>query len=128
MKPACPRPGCGNLLAGDHQAICTGDFHLLASMCRGKRRIGQPLADALAAQRGLPAYRCPVDLQYHNGKPIKDRSASMSVASGAARALRADPRMGAQGMIALADAWAPGMSERERWSEGLDQRIAFVVA
>lgn len=124
----CPREGCGNTLHSDDLIVCTGDFHALAGMCRGKKRLGEPEADMIESRgRGL-AYRCALCREHHNGNPVAARAEIMTTTRATVRALRDDPRVGWRGVLALVDAWAPNMSERERWHEGLDQRAAFAVA
>lgn len=125
---ACPREGCGNQLHRDDMILCTGDFHALAGMCRGKKRLGEPEASFIEGRGRGRAYRCPICKQWHNGNQINGRADFLSQMRDAARALRDDPRVGWRGMIALADAWAPGMSERRSWSEGLDQQVAVAAA
>lgn len=123
----CPRADCRNPLTRPAQIICTGDFVALAGMCRGKKRLGQPVADRIAADRGCAAYQCELCRQYHNGREVADRPGVLAVTRTAVQALRADPRVGPAGLLQLADAWHPDNVNRSCWSEGLDQAVAVVV-
>jgi hypothetical protein len=92
-----------------------------------KKRLGEPLAAQIADTRKAVSYRCPLCGQWHTGDAVGNRLAMETFGVATVEALRADPRVGWRGLIALADAWAPDMSERERWSEGLDQQVACVL-
>lgn len=128
MKPRpCPRRGCTNPVS-DGQIICHADFVALAGMCRAKSRLGQPVADQIAGDRGLVAYCCPLCRQWHNGGPISRQEQHMIDAQAAVQALRDDPRVGPLGLLQLADAWTPSTNvKRSRWSEGIDQREALTA-
>jgi hypothetical protein len=123
----CPREGCPNRLHDNAQIVCTGDFHALAGMCRGKKRLGEPEAAMIEGRGRGVAYACPLCRQHHNGAPIHGRAELTAVARATVRALRADPRVGPQGILALVDAWAPPASDRSGWAEGLDQRLAYAL-
>lgn len=121
----CPRVGCASLLTSADQIVCTGDFHALASTCRGKKRLGEPAAAALEAGGRGVAYRCALCVQHHNGgatRAGRDEVAQVNAATVAA--LKQDARVGWQGVLNLADAWAPPASARAVWACGLDQRAA----
>lgn len=124
----CPRSGCTGLLPAG-LIVCPGDFAALASSCRGKRRKGEPAAAGVEGRGGGRAYPCGLCVSWHNGGLIcGDAPALAAVNLATVAALRADPRVGWRGVLQLADAWAPEMSEREKWAEGLDQRVALSVA
>lgn len=124
MSASCPRPGCTNLISAD-QAVCTGDFHALAGMCRGKKRLGQPVADAIEIERGKPAYFCQLCRSHHNGGSVVDRLLMQTFGHEVVTALRDHPRIGWRGVLQLADSWAG--DPRARWHEGLDQQAAMPV-
>lgn len=123
MSRDCPRAGCDNRLSAQ-QIICAGDFAALAGMCRGKKPLGQPEADMIEGRgRGL-AYCCPLCLMWHNGhQPARLMEPQVALATVAA--LRADPRVGWQGILQLVDAWR--VTPRAGWAEGLDQSVAIHV-
>jgi len=127
MSATCPREGCGNTLSAG-QIVCSGDFTALAGMCRGKNRLGQPVADMIESNGGGIAYRCPLCLQYHNGSKVRLRMEMIAAARATVRAFRADPRVGARGVLRLADAWESRRVNRSRWAEGLDQREALAAS
>jgi hypothetical protein len=127
MSDSCPRPGCDNRLGKGAPVVCLGDFVALANMCRGKKRLGQPLADQIAADNGSISYGCPVCKAYHNGRRPALLDAQTRAAAGTVAAMRADPRVGWRGVLLLADAWAPERSPRTQWYVGLDQTEAFDV-
>lgn len=120
----CPRAGCGNTL-GEEQVVCAGDFTALAGMCRGKKRLGEPAAAMIEGKGGGTAYPCPLCRQWHNGALPARLEDLNAAAQATVAALRAAEAVGWQGVLQLADAWAPPRVNRMRWSEGLDQREAI---
>jgi hypothetical protein len=125
---SCPRAGCPNSLAGPDLIVCTGDFLALAGMCRGKKRLGQPEADMVAASKpGRDAYACHLCREYHTGSAVRDPDAQRRFGQDTVQALRDDPRMGPAGLLALADAWHPDNVNRSCWHEGLDQRVVLLL-
>jgi hypothetical protein len=122
----CPREECSNVLAAG-QIICTADFHLLAGMCRGKKRLGRPQADRIQGLGGGVAYDCTLCREWHNGDAIRQRMDQTITARAAVRALRADPRVGWRGLLKLVDAWHSDNVNRSRWADGIDQREALTA-
>jgi hypothetical protein len=121
----CPREGCINSLSSREILVCAVDFHALASSCRGKKRLGEPEAAMIEDRgRGL-AYTCELCKQWHNGTAMGDEAGFRLVLRGTVQALAADPRVGWRGILNLADAWHPDVSERSEWSVGLDQTAAY---
>lgn len=99
------------------------DFHALATACYGKKRLGEPEAAMIEGRgRGL-AYRCPLCKAWHNGRGrVADRRERFAVLlTTTVSALWADERVGWRGLIQLADAWHPDVSES---SDRLDQTLA----
>lgn len=121
----CPREDCLNSLDDPTAIVCAADFHVLASTCRGKKRLGEPEAATIEGMGRGPAYECVLCKQWHNGAKLPDRAAFKVRIRATVRALREDPRVGWRGILNLADAWHPSVSERARWREGLDQRVAY---
>lgn len=121
----CPRAGCGNTLNTGDMVVCVVDFHALASTCRGKKPLGEPVAAMIQGTTGGYAYTCVLCRQWHNGKPMQDRAAFTAVVAGTVDALRNDPRVGPAGLLRLADAWRPNVCRRARWWEDLDQTVLF---
>lgn len=122
----CPREGCRNLLAGPGQVVCGPDITILASMCRGKKRVGEPEAEWIASRHSsTDAYHCELCRQWHNGARVRRRMELIVVVRATLAALRADDRVGWRGVLLLADAWSPGNVNRSRWHEGIDQRVAM---
>lgn len=129
-KVLCPRDGCDNLVHDPAaMVVCTGDFYTLAGMCRGKKRLGEPSAVAIQDLGRGRAYECRLCRMWHNGGKTDSRMDIVAVVRGTIRALKADDRVGWRGLLQLADAWrpVPGVCDRPRWHEGLDQRAAFWV-
>ncbi len=122
---ACPREGCQNSVTHDHEIVCAVDFHALASTCRGKKRLGEPEAAMIEGRGRGVAYRCALCRQWHNGTAITNRAEFVVVTRDTVRALRDDERVGWRGILNLADAWHPSMSEREGWWADLDQKQAY---
>jgi hypothetical protein len=122
---ACPRKGCGNPVSAGG-VVCGPDFTLLAGMCRGKKSLGQPVADLIQATGGGVAYLCRLCLTYHNGNPPARAEQFAADVEQVLSALRADPRVGWRGMLRLADRWRPPFTHRAQWSQGLDQSEAFM--
>ena len=122
----CPRAGCGNTRT-EEQIVCTADFHALASMCRGKKRLGQPMADWIASRNRGVAYLCPLCREWHNGGEISDAELVMTTATATVDALCDDPRVGWRGLLQLADAWNGKRVNRAHWAEGIDQREALAA-
>lgn len=125
ISPCCPREACANPLVSPDEVVCVVDFHALARTCRGKKRLGEPEAAAIEGLGKGAAYRCPLCQQWHNGKARPDAARFKVLVRDTVRALASDPRVGNRGILKLADAWRPGMSEREEWANSLDQRLAF---
>jgi hypothetical protein len=123
---SCPREGCDNPLT-DGQIVCTADIHMLASMCRGKKRLGRPEADSIEGKGRGVAYDCSLCREWHNGGSIRRRMELMVDTRAVVRALRADPWVGPRGLLSLADAWHPDRVNRSRWAEGIDQREALAA-
>lgn len=123
----CPVEACPNRLALPIDLVCPGDFAALASACRGKKRLGQPLADMIASSGRGSSYQCPLCRQWHNGgKP--ERAADLRTQMRATvRALRGDDRCGPEGLLNLIDAWCPTRVKRESWHHDLDQRDAYAL-
>jgi hypothetical protein len=121
----CPRLGCRKSLMGADEVVCSGDFHTLAGMCRGKKRLGETQAMMIdSCGRGV-AYRCRVCVEWHNGAAVKDPRGLKVEARETVMAMKNDPRVGWQGMVNLARAWRPGFSPRMGWHQGLDQKDAY---
>jgi hypothetical protein len=128
VLPRCPRRDCINSLSSREILVCAVDFHALASSCRGKKRLGEPEAAMIEGRgRGL-AYGCATCGQWHNGKAMDDQLGFQKLLRETVMALRDDPRVGWRGILNLADAWHPDVSERSEWSLGLDQRAAYAYA
>lgn len=128
MTQPCPRDGCDNILI-EEQLVCTADFHALASMCRFKKRLGQPMADWIEGQGRGVAYRCVLCREWHNGGNVQQRMQMTINARATVQALCDHPLVGWQGLLNLADAWNPervGVN-RSRWAEGIDQREALAA-
>jgi hypothetical protein len=123
---SCPREDCDNTFTAG-QIVCGADFTALASSCRGKKRLGRPLADLIASQTGRIAYACALCREWHNGGRIRHRMPMLVVARATVRALRDDPRAGRLGLARLADAWHPRNVNRSCWAEGLDQAEALAA-
>lgn len=121
----CPRADCGATLDDTDRIVCAADFRALASRCRGKKRLGEPEAAMIESRGGGVAYSCDLCRGWHNGRPTAGNRDLGIIARATVAALRADDRVGWRGILLLADAWAPAMSERERWRDNLDQRQAF---
>lgn len=121
----CPRQDCPNYLTDGKQIVCIGDFVLLASTCRGKKPLERWVADAIAAPPGKVAYQCPLCRFHHNGNRIGNPEQHFATVTAIVAALRADPRVGPQGLLGLVDSWAPGNVNRSCWHEGLDQTVAM---
>lgn len=122
---ACPRASCANTMQSPGLIVCSGDFAALAGMCRGKKRLGEPLAAQIEGSGGGRAYECPLCRMWHNGSAPRNRMDLKVVARATVAALSADPRVGWRGLLALADTWAPPATRRAEWHVNLDQADAY---
>lgn len=123
----CSREDCPHTLMNRWDVVCVGDFTALAGACRGKKRLGQPEADLVAARYRRHAYRCPLCRQWHNGGRPRLHEQLDLILTGTVAALRDDERCGPAGILSLIEAWDPARVNRESWHEGLDQREAHAV-
>lgn len=126
--PPCPVEGCANHLTRLEDLVCTGDFTVLAGVCRGKQRLGQPVADSVQDRGFGIAYQCVLCRQWHNGNKPARHADLKTLTRAIIRALRADERCGSTGLLNLADAWHPRRVNRDSWCLGLDQREAYALA
>lgn len=121
----CPREGCGNSAEASKEIVCAVDFYALASMCRGKKRLGEPEAVMIQGMGRGAAYCCALCKQWHNGNAVARRAEFKAMVRDVVRALQADDRVGWRGILNLADSWHPRVAARARWREDLDQTQAF---
>jgi hypothetical protein len=125
VLPPCPRPGCQHSLDDVADVVCTTDFRALASTCRGKKRVGEPLAAWVEHDLGMKAYPCLVCRQWHNGGLVAEPGEFEDLIRDTVQVLRDDPRVGWPGILNLADAWHPDQVPRSVWRDGLDQKQAY---
>lgn len=122
----CPREDCENAVRpGD--IVCGRDFTLLASACRGKKRLGQPEADMIEGRGRGNAYPCPLCRQWHNGGRPQRAAQMRTVQRATVRSLHEDQRCGPEGLLNLIDTWHPERVNRDSWALGLDQREAYAL-